>query len=224
MSPPLRRLFPRRWWALYGTEFEDDFRRDRRGVSKWFDLARALGPIWWRETVRTGAPAGLAMAVALVVAAVADAALGVGLDERYGTHLGSHWWGAPFVAVAVLCGALAVAATAAVVHDRCRRRWLVWAVATLAGSALVASVIGATVAARGAGIGAGIGLVAGVALVRLRIKVHLDPSDLALAAAALAAVALGWRIAFTPIGPAVLIVGLGAALASRAPTAADAPP
>jgi hypothetical protein len=223
MSPPLRHLFPRCWWALYGTEFEDDFRHDSRRVSKWFDLARALCPIWWREAVRAGAPAGLAMAVALVAAAVADVALGVGLDERFGTHLGSHWWGAPFVAVAVLCGALAAAATAAVVHDRGRRRWLVWAVVTLAASAFVASAIGASVAARGAAIGAGIGLVAGVTLVRLRIKVHPDSADLALAVAALAAVALGWRTASTPIGPAVLIVGLGAALASRVPTPAGPP-
>jgi hypothetical protein len=217
MRHRLRRVFPRHWWSLYGADFEADFGRDRRTVSKWFDLARTLGPLWWREGTRTGRPAGVAMALALVVSTVADAALGVGLDERFGIHLGSHWWGAPFVVAAVLCGALAAAATGAVVHDRRRRRWLLAAIVALAGSAFVASAIGATVAARGAAVGAGIGLVAGVALVRLCIKAGPDAADLALGVSALAAVALGWRTASTPVGPAVLIVCVGAALASRVP-------
>src|SRR5512132_506890 len=106
---PLLLAFPRAWRDRYGEEFLDHFDHDSRRVSKWIHLIPVAGSLRWRAFCNNGEAIAVVFLAALVLPTMTDFALGVGMDERIGTHLANHWWGAPFLVLLGASAALVVA-------------------------------------------------------------------------------------------------------------------
>ncbi len=211
----LLKIFPPHWSDRYGEDFLDQFTSDPRQFSKWAAAVRTAGGLRVRGFHDDGYSlvAGLLAALTLVV--FCDVALGVGMDERIGADLLSHWWGAPFAVALVFSVAIAACVIAVIIAERQRRRRLLKLTAGLAAGSFIGSAVFAALSFDLAGVGAGLGLVITVTILRVLIRTPLGRGDGLVVAAVAMILILGWRSASGPIGPLALLVVAGAILTAR---------